>query len=233
MKSVAIIQSNYIPWKGYFDIINCVDEFILYDEVQYTRNDWRNRNRIISSDKLLWLTIPVAAKNHYEKAISSVTVADSKWNSRHLKTIHQSYARARHFDTVFPLLEQAYALCRDCEFLSQINLIFISEICKILGITTKIKFSSDYQLSPGLSKTERLVALCTSAGANLYLSGPSAKAYLDERKFQDAGIAVEYMNYEGYPVYRQLSRKFEHQTSVIDLLLNEGPAAHLFMKSFS
>lgn len=231
-KSVAIIQSNYIPWKGYFDIINAVDEFILYDEVQYTRSDWRNRNKIIGTSGLLWLTIPVGAKNHFHRSISSITVADSKWHHKHCRTIQQSYTRALHFETIFPMLERIYESCEGILHLSEINWLFTQEVCRILGIDTKITFSSEYQVDTGLAKTEKLAALCVAAGATRYISGPSASAYLEERQFADAGIKVEYMSYADYPQYRQLSNSFEHHVSIVDLLLNEGLNARHFMKSF-
>jgi hypothetical protein len=231
-KSVAIIQSNYIPWKGYFDIINSVDEFILYDEVQYTRSDWRNRNRIIGTSGLLWLTIPVEAKNYFHRPISSIAVADPKWHLKHCRTVQHSYARAQYYGIIFPVLERIYKSCEEIQYLSEINRLFIQEICQILGIDTKITFSSEYQIDPRLTKTERLIALCVAAGTKQYISGPSAKSYLDANQFADAGISLEYVNYDNYPPYRQLSSSFEHHVSIIDLLLNEGLGARQFMKSF-
>jgi hypothetical protein len=231
-KTVAIIQSNYIPWKGYFDIINSVEEFILYDEVQYTKNDWRNRNRIIGSNGSFWLTIPVHFSNHLHRSIASIAVTDSKWNLKHRKSIQLCYARALHYKSIYPMLENIYDACAEMNFLSEINQYFIEEISRILGIQTKISLSTDYGIDASLNKTEKLVALCLSSGATQYLSGPSAGCYLEESLFAEAGIKVDFMNYDGYPEYRQLSSPFEHQVSIIDLLLNEGFNARNYMKSF-
>ena len=231
-KSVAIIQSNYIPWKGYFDIINSVDEFILYDEVQYTNNDWRNRNRIIGANGSFWLTIPVHSSNHFCRPIASIKVAGQEWNLKHRKSIRQSYARAAHFESIFPEINGIYLNCAGLHFLSEINQFMIEAIARLLGIGTKISKSSEYGIDTSLNKTDKLVALCQGAGATHYLSGPSAGCYLDEDLFAKAGISVEFMNYDNYPEYRQLATPFEHRVSIIDLLLNEGPNARNYMKSF-
>ena len=232
-KKVAILQSNYIPWKGYFDIINSVDEFILYDDVQYTKNDWRNRNRIATPNGPAWLTIPVSARGRTSQAvkIKDVVVSDSGagWNRKHWRSIANNYAKANHFQTHRELFEDLY-LGLDETFLSRINYRFLTAICGILEIDTKLTWSMDYRLGEG--KTARLVDLCRQAGATEYLSGPAAKDYLDEDLFRRAGITIRYMDYAGYPEYEQRFSPFEHGVSVIDLIFNEGPDARRFMKSF-
>lgn len=135
-KKVIITQSNYIPWKGYIDAIALVDEFILYDDVQYTRRDWRNRNKIKTPQGLVWLTIPVEVKGKYYQKIKEVKVSDHRWVEKHLKTIKHNYARAGCFDEVFPFIEQIYEQATGYSFLSDINYLFLSEICKYLGIST-------------------------------------------------------------------------------------------------
>lgn len=227
-RSVAIVQSNYIPWKGYFDLIASVDEVILLDDVQYTRQDWRNRNRIKVPQGLHWLTIPVPVKGRLSRRICDTEIGDSGWARRHWKTIQSAYSRAAHYSDFVDLFEELYLDCRET-LLSKINYRFLSAICGELGITTELSWSMDYSATG--YRTERLVSLCEQAGATEYVSGPAAKAYFDEKRFARAGIAVSWFDYSGYPEYRQLHPPFEHSVSVVDLLLNEGQAARSFMKS--
>lgn len=228
-KTAAIVQSNYIPWRGYFDLINSVDEFILYDDMQYTRRDWRNRNAIKSPGGLTWLTIPVQVKGRYFQKIKDTVVVDDNWRRTHWRSIIHCYSKAKYFSAYKDLFEDLYLKSKEV-FLSQINYRFLTAICQILGINTKITWSMDYQLVEG--KTERLVGMCKQAGATEYLSGPAAKAYIDEELFRDEGIAVRYMDYSDYPEYGQLHVPFEPNVSIIDLILNEGRDAAKYMKSF-
>jgi hypothetical protein len=228
-KTIAVVQSNYIPWRGYFDLINSVDEFILYDDVQYTIRDWRNRNVIKTSSGPLWLTVPVAVKGKYFQKIKDTRISDPTWQRRHWATIVHSYSRAKYFAMQKELFEELY-LRTDDQLLSHINHRFIVAICRVLGIRTTVSWSMDYNLIG--DKTGRLVHLCQQAGATAYLSGPSAKAYLDEELFRNEGIAVSYMDYSGYPEYRQLYPPFEPRVSIIDLIFNEGLSATRYMKSF-
>jgi hypothetical protein len=228
-KRVAIIQSNYIPWKGYFDIINLVDEFILYDDRQYTRRDWRNRNQIKTAQGKQWLTIPVRVKGRYEQRIDETLISDATWPERHWKTISQGYGAAPHFVTYRDAVGNLYAESRD-EHLSEVNLRFLIGICAMLGIQTRFTRCTDYDATG--DRTERLVSLCRQAGAREYLSGPAGRAYIDEDLFHEAEIELIYMDYSGYPEYRQLHGAFEHGVSILDLLFNTGPDAPRFMKSF-
>ncbi|RFP65562.1 hypothetical protein D0N36_08550 [Hymenobacter lapidiphilus] len=229
MKKIAILQSNYIPWKGYFDLINSVDEFIMYDEMQYTKNDWRNRNKIKIGQEISWLTIAVRQERLSQK-INQIQVFDPKWAVKHWRTLAQTYAKAPYFDQYKDELEALYHTPGFTN-LSQINSAFIRAICGWLGITTKLSWSTDYQLGEG--KTERLVQLVQDAGGTDYVSGPAARNYLDAALFAQAGIGLHWMDYSGYPEYRQLGRgAFEHGVSVLDLLFNTGPDAPKYMKSF-
>ena len=229
MKKIAILQSNYIPWKGYFDIINKVDEFILYDDMQYTRRDWRNRNKIITPNGLLWLSIPVDSKGKFYQRINDTKVVDHCWVDSHWKSIQYNYAKAEFFDMYSERVKAVYDACREEDYLSKINYRFIKEICDILEINTKITWSSDYKLVDG--KTERLVGLVQSAGGQYYLSGPAAKDYIKEEIFKEANISLEWMDYSGYPEYPQLSDSFEHGVSILDLIFNVGPESRKYMKS--
>lgn len=230
MKKVAILQSNYIPWKGYFDIINMVDEFILYDDMQYTRRDWRNRNQIKTVDGVKWLTISVETKGKFLQKINETKISNPKWAQEHWKSISLNYAKAPYFKTYAPIFEELYKKAGEMEYLSHVNHLFLTDICKILGITTKITWSSDYTLVDG--KTERLAGLVKSAGGDYYLSGPAAKDYIVDEVFEDAGIELEYMDYEGYPEYPQLHGEFAPNVSVLDLIFMTGPDATKYMKSF-
>jgi hypothetical protein len=221
-KKVAILQSCYIPWKGFFDLVRRVDEFILYDDAQYTKRDWRNRNRIKTPNGPLWLTIPVEVKGKYLDAIKDMRVSDPHWNERHWRSIQASYSRAPYFDTYRSVLEELFRGCTS-EWLSEINFRFIAHFCETLSITTSLKWSMDYNVSE--RRTERLVGLCQQAGATEYFTGPAARAYIDADLFAAAGITLTYMDYHGYPEYEQLHPPFDHHVSIIDLLVHVGPDA--------
>jgi len=226
MKKIAILQSNYIPWKGYFDIIGSVDEFVLYDDMQYTKNDWRNRNKIKTRNGLEWITIPVRVES-LAQTIRETKIVNPLWRKQHWKTLAQNYAKAGHFKEYKDIFEELYLGATEV-YLSEINRKFILAINGLLGIATTIRCSSEFTLAPG--KSERLLELCKTLGATTYLSGPAASDYLDAAIFAEAGIAVEWMDYSGYPEYTQLFPPFEHGVSIVDLLFNEGGNAPKFMK---
>ena len=227
---IAILQSSYIPWKGYFDLINSVDEFVLFDTVQFTRRDWRNRNRIKTAAGPAWLTIPVQSKGHYFAPINEIEVSDESWGGRHWQTLARSYARAPYFRTFADRFERLYVECRERR-LSAINFEWITAICEILEIRTRLTWSMDYHLVDG--KTERLVEICRQASATTYLSGPAAKNYIQPEIFAAGGVELEYFSYQGYREYSQLFPPFDHFVSILDLLFNEGPNAPRFMLSFN
>ncbi len=229
-KTVAISQSNYIPWKGFFDFINSVDEFVLYDEVQYTRRDWRNRNKIKTRDGLRWLTIPVQVKGNYHQRIDEMTVSDPDWARRHWDTITHNYAKAACFSEMRSPIGDLYNSL-DEPSLSHINLRFLTLLCNLLGIRTHFTWSTEYPRAAD-DRVERLVEICQQLNATDYVTGPSARDYLDESAFHTAGIRVHYMDYRGYPEYPQLFGTFEHGVSVLDLIFNTGREAPCFMKSF-
>ncbi|WBA41980.1 WbqC family protein [Hymenobacter canadensis] len=227
IKRVAILQSNYIPWKGYFDLLNSVDDFIFYDEVQYTKNDWRNRNRIKTAQGVQWLTMPVR-QERLAQTISETEVSDPAWRARHWRTLAQAYARSPHFEQYRPELEKLYAV--DETRLSVINQRFIRAIQGWLGSETRLHSAADFTVDG--DRTARLVQLVQAVGGTEYVSGPAASAYLDADQFARAGIDLTWMSYEGYPEYPQLHGPFEHRVSVLDLLLNTGPEAARYMLSF-
>lgn len=217
MTRVAIVQSNYIPWKGYFDLIASVDTFVFYDDVQYTKNDWRNRNKIKTPNGVQWLTIPVS--QGIDQRICDVRVTDQRWPVKHWKAIKANYARAPHFKAHEAELAAAYEAA-GLSTLSEVNAHFVTTLCRMLGIGTPIKSVLDIDVHG--DRNERLVDICVKLGADTYISGPAARSYLDEAAFAKAGIAVEWFDYLGYPSYSQLWGDFEHGVSIIDTILNCG-----------
>ncbi len=205
------------------------DEFILLDDVQYTNRDWRNRNLIKTPKGPKWLTIPLRADLNRKVLINQKTAVDDRWRKQHWDNLLTSYSKARCFNSYAERIKCLYLKSSE-KNLSKINYLFIKEFASILGIDTPILWSNDY-LSTG-QKSSKLVELCKAAGAKEYISGPAAKAYIDEELFQEAGIKIEWMSYENYPEYQQLYKPFMHQVSMIDLIFHEGPMATKFMKSF-
>lgn len=228
MRSAAIVQSCYIPWKGFFDIVGSVDLFVIYDDVQYTKRHWHNRNKIKTADGLKWLTIPVETKGKYLQNIDETRISDS-WADKHMLSIRHAYAKALHFDSIATWLEPLYAKAGELELLSEVNALFMRAIADRLGFATEFVWSSD--LSAGGQKTDRLLSICQELGADCYLSGPAAETYFEGEKFQTAGVAYRWMDYGGYPEYPQQHGDFEHGVSVIDLLMNVGDEARKFMKA--
>lgn len=224
MKRVAILQSNYIPWKGYFDMIAAVDEFILYDDMQFTKNDWRNRNQIKTPQGVQWISIPVG--QNINRRIRDVVV-NGRWHEKHWKSLEANYRRADFFDEISDWLKPLY-LDRRYTNLSQVNRSFIEAICNYLHIGTKLSTSWDYNLIDG--RTERLADLCTQAGGTEYVSGPAARNYIDEAVFTARGIKVTWFDYTNYPEYPQLWGGFVHGVSILDLLFNCGRGSSNYMR---
>jgi hypothetical protein len=219
MKKVAVLQSNYIPWKGYFDIIHDVDLFIFYDDVQYTKNDWRNRNKIKTAQGVHWLTIPVGSSE--QRLIYEVQLNDNHWPKKHWATIQQVYSKRPHFKQYQDFFEDVYTKA-EWTTLSELNQFLIKTISsELLGIKTEFRDSREFCLAG--QKSNRLLDLLQQAAATLYVSGPSAKNYLDEQSFADAGIKLIYKDYSGYPEYPQPFPPFEHQVAILDALFNCGP----------
>jgi hypothetical protein len=227
MKRIAIVQSNYLPWKGYFDMIAAVDEFILYDEVQYTRRDWRNRNKFKTPQGLQWLTVPVKVKGRYLQTIKETEIDGDAWREAHWKSLTHNYGKAPYYHDVTALIEPILLDGKQTS-LSDLNTDLLKAICGYLGISTRIRQASEYDLQEG--KSERLLGVCLATGATTYVSGPAAQDYLDQSLFADAGVTVEWFEYSGYPVYPQLWGDFEHGVSILDLLFNCGHESNRYMR---
>ena len=227
-KRAVITQSNYIPWKGYFDSIRNVDVFVVYDDMQYTKRDWRNRNLIKTEQGLKWLTIPVEVKGKYFQKINDTKIAEKDWNINHWNSIKQNYKTAKYFKETTEWLEPLYKKCTQ-EYLTDVNMHFINGINDFLNIKTEIRYSSDFELAE--EKTQRLVNICKDLNITEYYSGPAAKAYMEVDRFSTENISVNYWDYSNYPKYSQIHGEFEHGVSIIDLIMNEGPNSKLFLKN--
>jgi hypothetical protein len=223
---VGIIQSNYLPWRGYFDFIASVDLFIVHDDLQFTKGDWRNRNRIKTAQGLRWLTVPVHYR-HTAQLICDTRIDHSKdWPREHLNAIRAHYAGAPFLRDVLTLVEEP--LRAGHATIADLNVALLTRMCRYLDIHTPIRQSRAF--NPSGAKTERLLGLLAATGATAYLSGPSARNYLDESQFRAAGIRLEYKAYD-YQEYPQLWGPFESAVSIVDPIANCGPRSRDFLRS--
>jgi len=223
---VGIIQSNFLPWRGYFDFIREVDLFILHDDLQYTKGDWRNRNKIKTPGGVEWITVPVYYR-HTSQLIEETPIDYSTpWSQKMLNRIREAYRRAPCFEPYFSELSDL--LNQPAPSISDLNRRLIHWVCCHLEIDTPIKMSHEYH--PQGTKTERLIGILQQVGATTYLSGPAAQAYLVPQLFEQAGIRLEYKQYN-YPEYEQLYPPFDSAVSVIDLLFMKGKEAISYMEN--
>ena len=222
---VGIIQSNFLPWRGYFDFIRESDLFILHDDLQYTKGDWRNRNKIKTSRGVEWITVPV--RYHHTRQLIEETSVDysSPWAQKMVNRIRETYGRAPYFELYFSELHDL--LMKPAVSISDLNLRLIKWVCCHLEIDTPIKMSHEYH--PQGAKTERLIGILQQVQATTYLSGPAAQTYLIPQLFEQAGIRLKYKQYN-YPEYEQLYPPFEAAVSVIDLLFMKGKEAISYME---
>jgi len=224
MYKVAICQSNYIPWRGYFDLIASADVFVIYDEVQYTKNDWRNRNLIKTANGLSWLTVPVRRESMYQKINETLTM-QTDWEKKHMKALTLNYSKSPFFqkykDEIFEIYENFTSL-------SNLNVNMIKRICEILLIDTKIIDSADLCLTG--DRNSKLIDACIKLNANTYISGPSASCYLDTALFKSNNINVNWMDYSGYLEYPQRFGSFIGNVSILDLIFNVGPNSKNYLK---
>ncbi len=217
----VILQPSYIPWRGYFDQISRADVFVFYDDVQYDKHGWRNRNRIKNHQGGQWLTIPVHNKGVVVESIpiNQIEIAwEQSWAERHLRAIQQAYSKAPYFKLYVPWLEEVYQ--RRPSHLVDFTIPLTIEIAQKLGFChTRFLRSSELQASG--EKTDRLIAILTGLGATHYISGPSARSYIEDEKFSDAGITLEYMEYT-YPEYPQLYPPYDPHITILDLMFMVG-----------
>jgi hypothetical protein len=220
----AIIQSNYVPWKGYFDIIHDVDVFVFLDDVQYTHRDWRNRNKVKTPGGVKWISVPVLGG--ISQLIHEVKIDYSQdWREKHKQTLHHSYTSAPYYSSYKSEIFDIFS--RKFETLSELNIFSIKKIAKILGLETKFVHSKD--LCTDGTKDDKLLKICECIGADSYLSGPNAKNYIKNDKFLKAKIELNFKDYSGYPEYPQLWGKFDHNVSIVDLIFNCGERSSDFI----
>jgi len=225
MIRVAINQSNYIPWKGYFDLLHDVDVFIFYDDVQYTKHDWRNRNRLKGQHGSQWITIPVG--EDLNRRIDEVRITDPRWQVKHWKRLSQTYGRTPGFGRIRAFLEELYLHSR-WESLSRVNQHIIKTIARdFLGIRTELLQSSDFSRTG--AKQDAVLSLLKTVGADVYVSGPAGQAYLQPHEFEKAGIGLVWKDYSGYPEYPQIHPPFDHYVSILDLLCHTGSDAQHYI----
>lgn len=222
MRKIGIIQPNYIPWRGYFDFIHEVDIFVFLDDVQYTRQDWRNRNRINTiNGNTIWLSVPIIGG--INQLIKDVIIDNSQnWIRKHLDSIKQNYGKATYFNEYFELIENE--LSKQYESLSDLDISLTKTLSDRLKITTEFINSSTIP-SEG-TKDVKLIQIVKHLKGDLYLSGPAAKDYIQPKLWEDAGVTIAYKEYPRYLEYPQISTPFEPAVSIIDLLFMVGPKAN-------
>ncbi len=219
MTKVVITQSNYIPWIGYFDLINSVDEFVLFDDVQFTKRDWRNRNYINLNNKKYLLSIPVITKGRFNQKINEVKFFSQNFKENHLKLIKNAYFKSKYFDEIYPILINAYNK-DDNNLLSNFNINLIKVFSKYLKLNTNFFKSSDFKINS--SSNKKLVEICKVINAEIYLSGKKALNYLDESAFNQAKIKLKIVDYKNQKNYSNPKKNFIEKLSLIDLMFNQG-----------
>jgi hypothetical protein len=218
MATLVVLQPSYLPWLGFFDQVRRCDYFVFYDDVQYDKNGWRNRNRIKTAAGPVWLTVPVRTRGRMGQAINEVEIVNTiSWARKHLKTVEEAYAHAPHCAAYLqPLAE---LLQRRWQHLVDLNIAVIGLMCGWFGLDRPMMRVSE--LGIGGDRNSRLLALCRHFGADTYLSGNAAQAYLDHSQFAAHGIHIEWQNFR-HPEYPQQHGPFVSHLSALDLVLNVG-----------
>lgn len=209
--------------------MNLVDEFVIYDDVQYTKRDWRNRNKIKTPQGSKWISVPVQVKGKYFQNINETMISEPDWAQSHWGSIKQNYSKAPFFKEYKDRFEELYMNMK-LESLTEVNQRFMVEIIDVLGINIKIRRSEEFN-AEGI-KTDKLINVCLAMGATEYFTGPAAKSYIEEDKFESHNIKLHYLDYADYPEYNQLFPPFDHSVTILDLIFNEGPEAIKYMKNF-
>lgn len=222
VKKIAILQSNYIPWKGVFDMINMVDEFVFLEDVDYSKQTWRNRNRIPTPNGEIWLTVPIKKVKLGTKIKDVLICNNTNWQQKHYLTIERVYKKSPYFKYYKHFLDDIY-LNNNWDSLSNLNIYITKKISEIIGIEKSFVNSTD--LNTRGTKDDKVIEICKKLGATHYLSGPAAKDYINNEKFKKNHIGLSYINYNYYPEYKQLYGNFNHYVSVLDVLFNCGSHA--------
>ena len=231
MTVVSIIQPNYIPWPGYFDIINRSDIFLYFDTVQYTKNDWRNRNRIKTPRGLQWLTIPVESGSSRKK-IFETQIGRPNWSKKHYLSLQHNYSKAAYYNEISGFLRPLY-LSTKYDKLTDAVFSINEAILNYLQIKTVIlKASEIFKLEhqdQHTSRTDSIINICRSLGATTYLSGPSASNYINQSQFSEHNIQLEFIDYPYYFNYKQLWGGPSSGLSIVDLLFNCGSSSRRYL----
>ena len=227
MLKISIHQPGYLPWIGFFDKIACSDIFVLLDNVQYQKNYFDNRNKIKTKKGWIWLTVPV--KYRFGQKLNEVEIENNiKWPEKHYKTLITNYSRAPYFSEYFSFFDEIYNK-RKWKNLIDLNLTLINYIKEKMGIKTKLKRSSEFKTAG--EKGDRILEICQKLKADFYLSGKFGRNYLDEKKFEEKNIKVDYQEFE-HPVYPQIFGDFIPGLSAIDLLFNCGPESRKYLYNY-
>jgi hypothetical protein len=221
MPTGVILQPSYMPWRGVFDLIHDADVFVFYDDVQYDKHGWRNRNRIKTPQGSQWLTIPVNAKGNTEGGllVKDARIADATWSKKHIASLRQNYKKTPFFDRYMPVFEEVVQ--KKHELLADMTIELTIALARGLGLE-KTRFERSSELGIEGGKTERLVNIMKHTGCDRYISGPAARDYIEAEQFSNAGVALDYKVYD-YPEYEQLYPPFDPQVTVLDLLFMKGP----------
>ncbi|MFZ5652548.1 MAG: WbqC family protein [Bacillota bacterium] len=218
---IGILQPGYLPWLGFFEQLYRSDIFVIYDDVQYDKNGWRNRNRIKTPNGIQWLTVPVLLKGDSKSLIRDVKINNQEsWRKKHCQSIKTNYSKSKFYNHYFYLFEKVYS--KEWNFLIDLDMELIYVLCDLLGLKRKIVYSSDLGVQG--DKNERLIKICKKFGASIFYEGHAGKDYIDKKVFIESGIEVKFQDYR-HPEYNQLYGDFVPYLSVIDLLFNEGDSS--------
>lgn len=224
----VIMQPGYLPWMGYFDLLKAADLFLVYDHCQFDKDSWRNRNRVKTSQGIQWLTVPVLTKGQEKPTNREIKINNKiNWNRKHLKSLEMNYRKARHFQTVYPMMEQI--LSRQWDYLIDLNMAFVLKISEFLQIDSRIEFTSQLKLDLPPDRNDKLVAMCKSVQADEFYEPSGGKGYINPESFAANQIKLVFQEYE-HPVYPQLFGDFVSHLSVVDLLMNCGPESAEFFR---
>lgn len=233
MKRITVLQSNYLPWRGYFDFMAKSDEFIVYDSCQYTVNDWRNRNQVKTHDGVRWITVPVVTKGRFGQRIADAEVVDHRWVRTHLSTVAACLGRAASGAPMLDMLGDCYDAAAKTRWLHEINVGFLAAIHASFGFACRLSDDSEYGIDRlgELSPSAKVAELVRRAGGTRYLTGPRGLDYLDVGDFADRHIGIDVLDYSTLVPYPQLYGDFVDHVSVIDLLANAGTQSGAYLTS--
>jgi len=226
---LVIMQPSYLPWLGYFDLLLQSDLFLVYDNVQYDKDGWRNRNRIKTANGAQWVTVPVLTKGLNRPTNKEIQINNKEpWARKHLMSMKMNYAKAPHFGLVYPIIEEI--LSRPWEHLIDLNLGCLKMFCDFLEIKTPVSLVSDLNLSLSEGKTEKLVEICRHMKADEFYEPAAGSQYIDAQQFEASEIKLIFQDYQ-HPTYPQLHGAFVSHLSIVDLLFNCGKSSISYLKS--